>query len=75
MRGRVIAGGLHGRSLRGDVRRGREHPAGPADRLRRRVHLDKVNLALTGGRSGGALGSLFCSLADAKRRPPARRRG
>ncbi len=30
------------------------------------VHLDKVNLALTGKRSGGVLGSLFCSLANAK---------
>ena len=30
------------------------------------VHLDKVNLSLTGKRSGGVLGSLFCSLANAK---------
>jgi hypothetical protein len=30
------------------------------------VHLDKVNLDLTGKRSGGVLGSLFCSLAKAK---------
>jgi hypothetical protein len=30
------------------------------------VHLDKVNLKLTGKRSGGVLGSLFCSLANAK---------
>jgi hypothetical protein len=30
------------------------------------VHLDKVNLALTGRRGGGVLGSLFCSLANAK---------
>jgi hypothetical protein len=30
------------------------------------VHLDKVNLALTGKRNGGVLGSLFCSLAKAK---------
>jgi hypothetical protein len=30
------------------------------------VHLDKVNLAVTGKRSGGVLGSLFCSLANAK---------
>ena len=30
------------------------------------VHLDKVNLSLTGKRSGGVLGSLFCSLAKAK---------
>jgi hypothetical protein len=30
------------------------------------VHLDKVNLQLTGKRSGGVLGSLFCSLANAK---------
>jgi hypothetical protein len=30
------------------------------------VHLDKVTLSLTGKRSGGVLGSLFCSLAKAK---------
>ncbi len=30
------------------------------------VHLDKVNLSLTGKRRGGVLGSLFCSLANAK---------
>jgi len=30
------------------------------------VHLDKVNLQLTGQRRGGVLGSLFCSLANAK---------
>jgi hypothetical protein len=30
------------------------------------VHLDKVHLTLTGRRSGGVLGSLFCSLANAK---------
>jgi hypothetical protein len=30
------------------------------------VHLDKVNLTLTGRRRGGVLGSLFCSLANAK---------
>jgi hypothetical protein len=30
------------------------------------VHLDKVQLSLTGKRSGGVLGSLFCSLANAK---------
>ena len=30
------------------------------------VHLDKVNLKVTGRRSGGVLGSLFCSLAKAK---------
>jgi hypothetical protein len=30
------------------------------------VHLDKVNLAITGKRSAGVLGSLFCSLANAK---------
>jgi hypothetical protein len=30
------------------------------------VHLDKVHLTITGKRSGGVLGSLFCSLANAK---------
>jgi hypothetical protein len=30
------------------------------------VHLDKVDLKVTGRRSGGVLGSLFCSLARAK---------
>jgi hypothetical protein len=30
------------------------------------VHLDKVDLKVTGRRSGGVLGSLFCSLANAK---------
>jgi hypothetical protein len=30
------------------------------------VHLDKVDLKVTGQRSGGVLGSLFCSLARAK---------
>jgi hypothetical protein len=30
------------------------------------VHLDKVDLRVTGRRSGGVLGSLFCSLAKAK---------
>jgi hypothetical protein len=30
------------------------------------VHLDKVNLRVTGRRSGGVLGSLFCSLAHAR---------
>jgi hypothetical protein len=30
------------------------------------VHLDKVDLKVTGRRSGGVLGSLFCSLAKAK---------
>jgi hypothetical protein len=30
------------------------------------VHLDKVDLSLTGQRRGGVLGSLFCSLANAK---------
>jgi len=30
------------------------------------VHLDKVDLRVTGRRSGGVLGSLFCSLANAK---------
>src|SRR6478672_5241872 len=30
------------------------------------VHLDKVALKVTGQRSGGVLGSLFCSLANAK---------
>jgi hypothetical protein len=30
------------------------------------VHLDKVDLKVTGKRSGGVLGSLFCSLANAK---------
>ena len=30
------------------------------------VHLDKVDLRVTGRRRGGVLGSLFCSLANAK---------
>ncbi len=30
------------------------------------VHLDKVDLRVTGQRRGGVLGSLFCSLANAK---------
>jgi hypothetical protein len=30
------------------------------------VHLDKVHLTLTGRRRGGVLGSLFCSLANAR---------
>jgi hypothetical protein len=30
------------------------------------VHLDKVNLQITGRRSGGVLGSLFCKLANTK---------
>jgi hypothetical protein len=30
------------------------------------VHLDKVDLKVTGRRSGGVLGSLFCTLAKAK---------
>jgi hypothetical protein len=30
------------------------------------VHLDRVRLSVTGQRSGGVLGSLFCSLAGAK---------
>ena len=30
------------------------------------VHLDKVDLKVTGQRSGGVLGRLFCSLANAK---------
>src|SRR5690348_12953427 len=30
------------------------------------VHLDKVNLQITGHRSGGVLGSLFCKLASTK---------
>ena len=30
------------------------------------VHLDKVNLQVTGRRSGGVLGSLFCKLANAQ---------
>jgi len=30
------------------------------------VHLDKVNLSLTGRRSGGVLGNLFCKLASSR---------
>lgn len=30
------------------------------------VHLDKVNLQVTGKRSGGVLGSLFCKLANSR---------
>src|SRR3954470_7894963 len=30
------------------------------------VHLDKVNLQITGRRSGGVLGSLFCKLAQTR---------
>jgi len=33
------------------------------------VHLDKVDLRVTGRRRGGVLGSLFCSLANAKVKP------
>jgi hypothetical protein len=32
------------------------------------VHLDRVRLSVTGERSGGVLGSLFCSLANARLR-------
>jgi hypothetical protein len=32
------------------------------------VHLDRVRLSVTGRRSGGILGSLFCSLANARLR-------
>jgi hypothetical protein len=34
-----------------------------------RVHLDRVELRITGRRRGGVLGSLFCSLANADVRP------